>query len=91
MQFWYHTALGLSFSSFLAEICLQLAKRIGNGDDRKRRLLAEGIKYSSLVEAKMKDKSGNVVKPLVYARHSAIDAGLHRMNLMVNYEETTAE
>mmetsp|Transcript_19369 Transcript_19369/g.29497 ORF Transcript_19369/g.29497 Transcript_19369/m.29497 type:complete len:125 (+) Transcript_19369:746-1120(+) len=72
------TKLGfdLSMNALVAEACLELATLI---DKCKRRttekrddVLAEGVRYSSMAEKKMKcDDSGNIVAPVkAYEHHS---------------------
>jgi hypothetical protein len=77
--------LGVSFFSLLSEACLHLAKRL-NGDKRKRALIAEGLRFSSLAEPNMKDKNGEVTNDIVFQAHAPIQAELGRLSKMLEYK-----
>ena len=77
--------LGVSFFSLLSEACLHLAKRL-DGDKRKRALVAEGLRYSSLAEPNMKDKVGKVTNGIVFEAHAPIQAELGRLSMMIEYK-----
>ena len=79
--------LSVSFFSILSEVCLHLAKRL-DGDERKRALVAEGLRYSNLVEPKMKDKEGKVTNGIVFEAHSPIEAELARLSKMMEYKQS---
>ena len=56
----------LSISCLLAEVCLQLAKRVEIGSQKQRDLIEEGCRYSDLTESKVKDKDGKITNHIVY-------------------------
>ena len=81
------SVLSVSFFSILSEVCLHLAKRL-DGDERKRALVAEGLRYSNLVEPKMKDKEGKVTNGIVFEAHAPIEAELARLSKMMEYKQS---
>ena len=81
------SVLSVSFFSILSEVCLHLAKRL-DGDERKSALVAEGLRYSNLVEPKMKDKEGKVTNGIVFEAHSHIRAELVRLSKMMEYKQS---
>ena len=62
----------LSISCLLAEVCLQLAKRVEIGSQTQRDLIEEGCRYSALTESKVKDRDGKITNHIVYQFYTPV-------------------
>ena len=79
--------LSVSFFSILSEVCLLLAKQLDNGE-KKRALVAEGLRYSSLAVPKMKDIDGKVTNGIVFEAHAPVQAELVHLSKKVEYRSS---
>lgn len=63
-----------------AEVCVCLATRLDNSDQRKTPLVEKGLSLSKQAEPKMRDKGGSVTAPIAYSHHALVYSDLQSLS-----------